>query len=207
MQLARIPLLGRLLFGDAVFRVKDGRDKNVYLTFDDGPIPEATPLVLDILKKYGTKATFFCVGENVVKHPQIFERIISEGHIVGNHTFNHLNGWKTDDKTYFENIEKCSKTMNSVLFRPPYGRIKLSQYNNVKKKHKVVLWDVLSMDYDVRLSAEECFGIVKKNTRPGSVIVFHDSVKAAPKIPVLLTKTLDFIKEQGFQARALSPTV
>lgn len=207
MHLARIPLLGRLLFRDAVFRVKDGEEKTVYLTFDDGPVPEATPLVLDILKKYKTKATFFCVGENVMKYPQIFERIINEGHHVGNHTYNHLNGWKTDDKTYAENIEKCSKTMDSALFRPPYGKIRFGQYKEVRKKYKVVMWDVLSRDYDAGLSAEQCLGIVKKNIRTGSVIVFHDSIKAAPKISILLSETLDFIIERGFQAKALSLSV
>lgn len=206
MYFARIPLLGRLLFRDAVFRVKDKGEKSVYLTFDDGPVPEATLLVLDILKKYETKATFFCVGENVVKHPQVFERIVREGHHVGNHTYNHLNGWKTDDKNYFENIEKCSKTMNSALFRPPYGRIKYSQYCEVKKKYRIILWDVLSRDYDTGLGAGHCLGIVKKKMRAGSIIVFHDSEKAASKIPVLLAGTLDFIKERGFQAKPLSPS-
>jgi len=204
MHFAHIPRPGRLLLGDALFRIKEGDKKPVYLTFDDGPVPEATPQILDILQKYHVKATFFCVGENVKKYPQIFQRIIKEGHSVGNHTYNHLNGWKTDNRTYIDNIDKCAEVVQSKLFRPPYGRIKYSQYRKVKKKFRVVMWDVLSGDYDRAKNTEYCLGIVKKNLRSGSVVVFHDSVKAAPKIPVLLTETLEFIKKRGFEAKPLS---
>ena len=202
MQLARIPWIAKLIYGDALFRVHEP-GKTVYLTFDDGPVPEATPLVLDILKKYGAKATFFCVGENVTKHPDIFNRIVGEGHSVGNHTHNHLNGWKTENATYFKNINECAKVLKSNLFRPPYGRIKQSQYKALRQKYKIVLWDVLSYDYDQALSAEKCLDIVIKNTRKGSILVFHDSVKAASKIPTLLPGTLDFLKKEGYEIKPL----
>lgn len=207
MQFARIPLIGKLLLGDALFRIKESGKKAVYLTFDDGPVPEATPLVLDILKKYGAKATFFCVGENVTNNQAIFKRIVEEGHSVGNHTYNHINGWKTENPLYFENVNGCAQVLKSNLFRPPYGRIKYSQYKELKKRYKIVLWDVLSMDYDAGLSAQQCLDIVKKNTRTGSVIVFHDSIKAANKIPALLGGTLDFLKERGYQPKAISLSI
>lgn len=199
MQFARIPWISKLVYRDALFRITVPNKKAVYLTFDDGPVPEATPLVLDILAKYNVKATFFCVGENVKNNPAIYKRILDEGHGVGNHTYNHLNGWKTNDKEYFDNVEECSKVLDSKLFRPPYGRIKYSQYKRLKKEYKIVMWDLLSYDYDTDLSAEQCFDIVKRNSRSGSIIVFHDSVKAAPKIPVLLTGTLEFIKQRSFE--------
>jgi len=203
MNLARIPWLGRLLFKDALFRIEETGAKTVYLTFDDGPIPQATPLVLDILKEYNAKATFFCVGENVKKHPEIYKRIIDEGHSVGNHTFNHLNGWNTNTKVYMDNIGECSKVVDSKLFRPPYGKLNFRQYKRIRKKFRVVFWDVLSQDYDLDLTPENCFNIVKAHTRPGSVIVFHDSLKALSKIPKLLPATLDFLKNKGLSTDLL----
>jgi peptidoglycan/xylan/chitin deacetylase (PgdA/CDA1 family) len=205
MQFARIPWISKLVYGDALFRITEPNKKAVYLTFDDGPVPEATPLVLDILAKHNVKATFFCVGENVKRNPEIYQRILNEGHGVGNHSYNHLNGWKTNDKEYFENVEECAKVLDSKLFRPPYGRMKYSQYKELKKKYKVVMWDLLSYDYDAKLSAETCLVMVRKNIRSGSIIVFHDSVKASLKIPVLLNGTLELIKQKGFEAATIKP--
>jgi peptidoglycan/xylan/chitin deacetylase (PgdA/CDA1 family) len=202
MQFARIPLIGKLLFGDALFRIKEP-GKTVYLTFDDGPVPEATPLILDILKKYNVKATFFCVGENVTNNQAIFKRITDEGHAIGNHTYNHVNGWETANNLYFENVKGCAAVLKSNLFRPPYGRIKYSQYKKLQENYKIVLWDVLSKDYSSKLSAEQCLDIVKTKTRSGSIIVFHDSVKATSKIPALLTGTIEFMKEKGFELKTL----
>jgi peptidoglycan/xylan/chitin deacetylase (PgdA/CDA1 family) len=203
MLFARIPGIGKLIYGDALFRIKESGKKAVYLTFDDGPIPEATPLVLDILKKYNAKATFFCVGENVTNNQAIFKRIKDEGHSIGNHTYNHVNGWETVNNLYFENVSGCAKVLKSNLFRPPYGRIKYSQYKALKKKYKIVLWDVLSMDYSSKMTSEQCLAIIKAKTRAGSIIVLHDSLKSASKLPTLLPGTLDFFKKNGFEMEPL----
>ena len=185
--MARIPLIAEVLYPGAIFRLPEENKKTVYITFDDGPVPEATPVVLDILKQYNAKATFFCVGENVQKHPEIYRQILAGGHSVGNHTFNHVDGWKNSVKDYYENTRKCAELVKSNLFRPPYGRITLKQFRKLKKEYKIVFWDVLSVDYDKDLNAEECLDSIKKYTRPGSIIVFHDSVKTMDKIADLLT--------------------
>ncbi len=203
MSKARIPRIAEVLYPGGVFRIPDKDKKIVYLTFDDGPIPEATPLVLDILKEYKAKATFFCVGDNVQKHPDVFQRIISEGHSFGNHTFNHIDGWRSSVKEYTDNVNKCAGVVKSNLFRPPYGRIMLKQFRRLKKEYKMIFWDVLSMDYDKELSAENCFDLVKRYTRPGSIIVFHDSIKAKDKIPHLLPKSLEFLASEGYELKAI----
>ncbi|HTA83637.1 MAG TPA: polysaccharide deacetylase family protein [Bacteroidia bacterium] len=206
MQKARIPRIVEVLYPGAVCRIPIKDKKPVYLTFDDGPVPEATPMVLDILKKYKAKATFFCVGDNVKKHPDIFERVKNEGHTIGNHTFNHEDGWKRSVKEYTGNVSECAEVVHSNLFRPPYGRITLKQYKNLKKTYRIILWDVLSMDYDKELSAEKCLEIVKKYTRPGSIIVFHDSIKAMDKMPTLLPQTLEFLKAEGYSPETITAT-
>lgn len=203
MPLARIPRIAEALYPGAVFRLPQDNKKVAYLTFDDGPVPEATPLVLDILKQYKVTATFFCVGENVQKHPEIYNRILAEGHTIGNHTFNHVDGWTKDAKEYTLNTQKCAELVKTNLFRPPYGRLTLKQFRRLKKDYKVVFWDVLSMDYDKNLNSEDCLDIVKKYTRPGSVIVFHDSVKTVDKITSLLTKSLDFLTSEGYELKAI----
>lgn len=206
MSKARIPRIVEILYPEAVCRIPVKDKKPVYLTFDDGPVPDATPLVLDILKQYKAKATFFCVGDNVVKHPQLFERIKAEGHTVGNHTHNHFDGWKVPVKEYYKNVSLCSEVVKSKLFRPPYGRITLKQYKHLKKEYRIILWDVLSLDYDKRKKAEKCLEFVKKYTRPGSIIVFHDSIKAKDKIVHLLPKTLEFLAAEGYQPEPITAT-
>ena len=175
---------------------------SVYLTFDDGPIPEVTPWVLNELKKHHAKATFFCIGENVQKHPEVFKRILSEGHQIGNHTFNHLNGWKTETSEYVENVEKAERQMrvnNSELFRPPYGKITPKQAKILKKKgFKIVMWDIISYDFDADITPEECLQNVLKKIQPGSVVVFHDSLKAEKNLRYVLPKVLEFISEKGW---------
>lgn len=183
-------------------------EKNaVYLTFDDGPIPEVTSWVLDELKKHNAKAIFFCIGENVEKHPGIFQRIISEGHSVGNHTFNHLNGWKTATSEYIENVEKAERELinnskinnQQSLFRPPYGKITSKQAKLLQQKdYKIVMWNLLSYDYDASISEEKCLQNVLKNIHPGSVVVFHDSLKAEKNLRYVLPKVLEFIGEKGW---------
>jgi len=162
-------------------------NQKIHLTFDDGPTPEITPWVLDWLGTNDYKATFFCIGKNVLRYPQIYERILAEGHAVGNHTFNHVNGWKTPLKTYLEEVEKTAQLISSNLFRPPYGRLSLRQYQALKKHYKIVLWDILSGDFDPKCSKEQCLANVSKNVKAGSIIVFHDSKKASEKLKWVLT--------------------
>ena len=203
MPKARIPRIAEVLYPGAFFRIPQQDKKTVYLTFDDGPIPEATPLVLDILKQYNAKATFFCVGDNVTKYPEVFQRIVSEGHSFGNHTHNHIDGWKNSVKEYADNTSKCAGVVNSKLFRPPYGRITLKQFRKLKKDYRMIFWDVLSMDYDLEISAENCFDLVKRYTRSGSIVVFHDSIKSKEKLPYLLPKTLEFLASEGYELQAI----
>ncbi|WP_271423597.1 polysaccharide deacetylase family protein [Aequorivita sinensis] len=192
---------------------------SVYLTFDDGPIPEVTPWVLNELKKHQAKATFFCIGNNIQKHPEVLKSVISEDHTVGNHTYNHLNGWKTKTSNYIENTEKASKqilntikqisgmdqkSFGSKLFRPPYGRITSKQAKIIQKKgYKIVMWDIISFDYDASISKEKCLQNVLKNIKPGSVVVFHDSLKAEKNLRYTLPKVLRYISEKGWKCASL----
>ncbi len=174
-------------------------ETKIYLTFDDGPVPVITPWVLDVLKEEKVKATFFCVGENVEKHGDIYQRILNEGHAVGNHTYNHLNGWNTHGNQYAKNVLKCAEVVKSRLFRPPYGRAKKSQVALLSSHYKIIMWDVLSGDYDKSTTPEQCLKNVNTYVRNGSVIVFHDSVKAQPKLEYALPRFIKFAKEKGFE--------
>ncbi|MCM4155376.1 polysaccharide deacetylase family protein [Gramella sp. AN32] len=247
---ARYPSFLKWLYPDRVSRIKD--DHSIYLTFDDGPIPVVTPWVLDQLKKFHAKATFFCIGENIQKHPEIFQRIISEGHAIGNHTYNHLNGWNTSNQDYLNNILEAEevmcegrgtkdevrstkgegrigkyevrgkkyevrtkkyelwtknselKTPNFQLFRPPFGKIKNSQAKLLKKAgYQIVMWDVISGDYNENFTAEECKNNVLENTKPGSTIVFHDSRKAFKNLKEILPEILQFYAEKGLRFKSL----
>ena len=160
----------------------DKTQKKIYLTFDDGPVPSITPWVLDILKQHNIKATFFCVGDNVQKHTTIYQRILTEKHAVGNHTFNHLKGWNTHSQNYIQNVGKCASFVSTNLFRPPYGKVKKSQFRILHPKFKIIMWDVLSGDYDKKTSPEKCLKNVIDMVRNGSIIVFHDSLKAQENI-------------------------
>jgi peptidoglycan/xylan/chitin deacetylase (PgdA/CDA1 family) len=186
--------------------------KTVYLTFDDGPIPVVTEWVLGELKKYNFKATFFSIGDNITKHPEIFKKVVSEGHSIGNHTFNHLNGWNTSTEDYVENVARCeeaiskniNQTLKSRLFRPPYGKIKTAQSKAIQNLgYKIIMWDVLSADFDTTITKEQCLDNVLSNVKPGSIIVFHDSVKAFKNLEYVLPKTLDFLKENNFNCDVL----
>lgn len=188
----------RLIFKDALWRM-DKDEKTIFLTFDDGPVQEVTPWVCDELKRRDVKATFFCVGENVTQHPDIYQRVIEDGHKTGNHSFNHLPAWRCSGKEYFRNIEMGMSQIGSKLFRPPHGQLYPWQMSKLKGLFsRVVMWDVLSKDYDKRLSAEEVFQNVKHHVRPGSIIVFHDSVKAWPRLKKALPETLDYLIGQGY---------
>jgi peptidoglycan/xylan/chitin deacetylase (PgdA/CDA1 family) len=186
---------------------KNRSGNRIFVTFDDGPIPIVTPFVLNILKKYGAKATFFCIGDNVNKHRDIFEQVKNEGHSIGNHTYNHLKGWITGDHAYLDNFLKCDELLHSDLFRPPYGRVKRSQVkllNKAKPGLQIVMWDVLSGDYDQNLEPEKCLKNVLKYTRPGSIIVFHDSLKAFGRLEYVLPKAMEEWAKMGFEFAALS---
>ena len=207
-----MPRFIQRLYPERIWAFSHVKD-SVFLTFDDGPIPEITPWVLDELKKHNAKATFFCIGENVKTHSEIFQRILAEGHSVGNHTFNHLNGWKTATSEYIENIEKAKKQMHNsefkiqnsrLLFRPPYGKITSKQAKTLQKKgFKIVMWDIISYDYDTNVSEEKCLQNVLKNIRPGSVVVFHDSLKAEKNLRYVLPKVLEFIGEKGLLCNSI----
>ncbi len=177
--------------------------KTVYLTFDDGPIPEVTPFVLDILKVYNAKATFFCVGENVDRHPEIYQRILEEGHKVGNHTHRHLSGYKTSNQEYFNDISRAEESINSGLFRPPYGKIKKSQRKFLTPKYQIVMWDILSGDFDPRMDPDKCKKAVLKNVRDRSIVVFHDSKKAFSNLKDCLEDIIREIRSRGFQLSSL----
>lgn len=182
------------------------KSSSVYITFDDGPHPVITPFVLDELGKYNAKATFFCVGNNVARFPETYNRLIAEGHKVGNHTYNHVNGWKTTNNHYLRNIEQAARHIDSLLFRPPYGRIKLSQYRKLKKLNpgwKVCMWDVLSGDFDNSISAEQCAKNVVSHIQPGSVVVFHDSDKAKDRMEYALPIVLKHCSDNGWGMEAL----
>jgi len=175
-------------------------EKKIYLSFDDGPHPTATPFVLDQLKKYNARASFFCIGKNVVEETAIYKRILMEGHRVGNHTFNHLNGWKTDSKIYLENIEKARELIDSDLFRPPYGRATAFQIRNLtdKLKYKIVMWDVLAGDFDPTVSGKLAAERVIRKSRSGSIVVFHDSTKASQVLTEALPMVLAYFSGEGY---------
>ena len=178
------------------------KEKILYLSFDDGPHPQATPFVLEQLKKYDARATFFCIGKNVQEHPQIYRQILSEGHRVGNHTQNHLNGWKTRDADYIENVRLATRYIDSDLFRPPYGRISAFQADLLKKppfNYKIVMWEVLSADFDRALDPGRCARNVIRHARPGSIVVFHDSEKAFDRLKGALPVVLDHFSSLGYR--------
>jgi peptidoglycan-N-acetylglucosamine deacetylase len=193
------PYFARLFYPEATWRktIPEG-EKKVYLTFDDGPIPGVTEWVLHFLEQEKIKSTFFCVGNNVELNPGIFEKVKAAGHICANHTFNHMSGWSSSNKEYFDNIEKCDKYYSNKFFRPPHGRITLSQYSRLKRKYEIVFWDVVSFDFDARTSPEKCFENVRNNVRNGSIIVFHDSLKAQKNLEQALPRSVQFLKEEGY---------
>lgn len=176
-----------------------GRPDELFLTFDDGPVPEVTPEVLDILENYSVKATFFCVGDNVRKHPDVYEAIRKAGHATGNHTFHHLNGWKTPAAEYLSDIAQCRSMVESRLFRPPYGRIRPSVVKHLQFEYKIVMWSVLTGDYNRELSPEQVLTNSIASTRSGSIIVFHDSIKASPNMLFALPRFLDHFISKGFK--------
>ena len=208
----KTPLVVKKMFPNYIWDIAS-TSKTIYLTFDDGPTAEITKWTLNTLKKFNAKATFFCIGNNIEKHPDIFQNILKEGHAIGNHTHNHIKGWKTKTDDYLTNISKAQKIINSQkhnadnvnLFRPPYGQIKPKQGNNlINKGYKIIMWDILSFDWDTNVSKEACLNNVIEKTTNGSIIVFHDSVKASKNMQYALPKMLEYFSEKGYRFESLN---
>lgn len=180
-----------------------GHEKELYLTFDDGPNADVTPWVIETLAKYNAKATFFCIGENVMNNQDIYGRVIDEGHSVGNHSFSHLKGWITSNKDYIDDVKKASEFIDSDLFRPPYGKIKPSQSFELKKDYYIIMWDVLTRDYDEDVNPEKCLQYVINHSEGGSIILFHDTLKAIKNLRFVLPRVLEHYSENGFTFKAI----
>ena len=199
---AKSPTILKLLFPSLIWEVKTDK-KEVFLTFDDGPHPDITPWVLDCLNEYNAKATFFCVGENVCKYPEVYDQILKNGHSAGNHTHNHLMGWKTNDDKYFQNVAMAEEYISSKLFRPPYGRISSSQIRKLKKDYSLIMWTVLTYDFDKSISKEKCYSNSISSSKNGSIVVFHDSIKASINLKYALPKFLEYFSNQGYTFQKL----
>ena len=207
MYLVKTPFWLRAFYSSCTWKMP-GTEKVIYLSFDDGPHAEATPFVLAELKKYNAKASFFCIGKNVAVHPNLYDQIMQEGHTVGNHTYDHVNGWKTDTNNYLENIKMAGSLIESNLFRPPYGRITRPQIHKIKADknlpQEIIMWDVLSGDFDLNLSPEDCTKNVIKNTSSGSIVVFHDSAKAYERLKIALPAMLAYFSNLGYSFKAIA---
>lgn len=202
--IVRPPKLARWLLPGVTWRMP-GNKKEVFITFDDGPIPEVTPKVIEILSRHNAKATFFCVGENVARHPDVYKLLIDSGMMIGNHTHEHLKAWSTPRGVYFRSILRCQGVTGSKIFRPPHGQLYPNTAYLLRKRFsRVVMWDVLSMDYDPRVTTREVVENVTRLVRPGSIIVFHDSLKAWPRLKEALPEVLKFLDEEGYQMSAIS---
>ena len=198
MLIEQPPKLLRWLYPGAIWRM-DSSEKAVYLTFDDGPIPEITPWVLDLLDTYQIKATFFLVGDNIRKHPKEFQMILERGHRVGNHTFNHFGGLRHVKDEYLANTDKANEQIQSDLFRPPHGWMRWGQYRMLKKRYRIIMWDLVTRDYSKRLDGPQVLAKVKKYVRNGSIITFHDSLKAEKNMKYALPRAIEWLKEQGYE--------
>ncbi|WP_460473992.1 polysaccharide deacetylase family protein [Emticicia fontis] len=211
MILHKTNFLMRALYPDFVWR-KDKQEKNIYLTFDDGPIPEITEFVLETLAQFKAKATFFCIGDNIRKHPHIFKKVIADGHTIGNHTYNHLRGWATEDAVYLANVKQCDAEISNQirwdgkskkLFRPPHGRVKRSQTRVLLPDYDIIMWDVLTADYDASLSPDTVLAKALKYTENGSIVLFHDSIKANKNMSFALPRFLEYFSEREFRFQTI----
>jgi len=197
------PFLYRMFYPGAIWRLNK-KKKQVYLTFDDGPIPEVTPWVLDLLDQCNIKACFFCVADNVRKYPEIYQMILDRGHLVGNHTYHHKQGIRSWTKTYSADVDQAAGLIDSKLFRPPHGHMRLSQFFWLKRKYKVVMWDVVTRDYSNKMTAKGVFNVVRNYSRNGSVIVFHDSLKSWPRLQVALPRSIEWLRSRGYSFGTLN---
>ena len=206
MYFIKIPFWLRLIYRSCIWR-KPNQDRVLYLSFDDGPHPEATPFVLEQLSNFNAKASFFCIGKNVQLYPEMYDAILAAGHTVGNHTQNHMNGWKNTTENYMADIQEATKLIDSNLFRPPYGRISFSQIKALRLDpalpQQIMMWDVLSGDFDTNITGEQCANNVIQYAGPGSIVVFHDSAKAMDRLRIALPKVLAHFSKLGYQFKAL----
>lgn len=198
------PWFFRALYPKAIFRMSPD-EKAVYLTFDDGPIPEVTPWVLDLLDKYDIKATFFMVGDNIRKHPDVFRMVVDRGHRIGNHTFNHIRGFEYLSKNYLANTDKANEVMHTDLFRPPHGHMTSLQYATLKRHYKIIMWDLVTRDYSKKMRPPQVLANVMRYARNGSIITFHDSLKSwnNGNLPYALPRAIEFLKEEGYEFKVL----
>lgn len=194
------PQFIRQLYPRACWRM-NATERSVYLTFDDGPIPETTPWILDVLDRYDIKATFFMVGDNVRKHPDEFKMVVERGHRIGNHTYNHLRGLRETTTRYVANVEKADCYLSTNLFRPPHGLMSRSQYQVLSKRYRIVMWDLVTRDYNPKLSGEQVLDIVKRYARPGSIITFHDSLRAPHNLHYALPRAIEWLLSEGYEFR------
>lgn len=194
----RFPDILRPFLGKLTWR-RSFSSKVIYITFDDGPIPEVTPAVLDILDEYKVKATFFCVGENVQKHPEVYAEVLRRGHKTGNHTYNHLKGFNVSSEEYVNNISKAAELIDSKLFRPPYGRITFKQRNLLQDKYEIIMWDLITHDYNKRFTPDRILRKIKRYTRNGSIVVFHDSIKSRNNMLTALPNAIEFWNSKGYR--------
>ncbi|MDE6756570.1 MAG: polysaccharide deacetylase family protein [Muribaculaceae bacterium] len=199
MWIEQPPLLYRLLFPEAIWRVKKRKRKVAYLTFDDGPIPEVTPWVLDTLDRYGVKATFFFVGDNVRKYPQLYEEVKRRGHSYGNHTMHHLQGFKTPRISYMRDITEADALIDSPLFRPPHGLLRWAQAKAIKKHYNIVMYDLVTRDYSIKMTPDRVFYNIRRYARNGSIIVFHDSLKAERNMKEVLPRAIEWLRNEGYE--------
>lgn len=203
MLIERPPLFYRLLFPEAIWRIKHRRRKVVFLTFDDGPIPEVTSWVLDTLDRYGIKATFFMVGDNVRRHPELLEEVRRRGHAVGNHTMHHLQGMKVTAYRYMHDISEANDLIDSPLFRPPHGLLRWKQARAIKDRYNLVMYDLVTRDYSKKLNPEQVFNNVRRYARNGSIIVFHDSLKAEKNMKAVLPRAIEYLRSLGYEFESL----
>lgn len=203
MLIEQPPLLYRLLFPEAIWRIKRKGSRTVFLTFDDGPIPEVTPWVLDILDSYGVKATFFLVGDNVSRHPELLDEIRRRGHSYGNHTMHHLQGMKVTTRTYMRDITEADRLIDSSLFRPPHGIMRWAQSAAIKNHYNIVMYDLVTRDYSKKMTPGKVLANVKRFARNGSIIVFHDSLRAESNLRYALPRAIEWLREQGFEFHTL----
>ena len=201
MKLVR-PGIGKWLFPQLIWGVPV-RDKEIFLTFDDGPHPEITPRVLEILDRFRAKATFFCTGKNVEKYPSVYHALLKAGHRTGNHGYHHLNGWKVSNRKYLDDVERCAAVVDSVLFRPPYGRITYLQIGYLKISYRIIMWSVLTWDFDKKTSPQQSLDYALKYGKPGSIVVFHDSEKASDNMLYALPRFLEHFSKQGYRFKVL----
>lgn len=196
-------LLLKSLYPSLKWNIETG-EKNLYLTFDDGPTAGVTDVLLDLLKNFNAKASFFCIGKNIQENPELFQRVIDEGHEIGNHTYQHLNGWKSKTIDYLRDVKEFEHIYKSNFFRPPYGRLKPGQIAALKDKYQIMMWSALSMDYHPRVSKEDCYEKAVKQLKPGNIILFHDSIKAKEKMLFAVEKLLKKASEEGYAFQSLS---